>query len=672
MKEQQYEFPLPLGTVIQGGVKPYGKKEEHYQYHIEEVLGQGSFGITYKVWVSVKIGNATSKAYFAVKEHFVKGRCHRAVDGVTVEYPVETARDVEESLKDFISEGRLLRAICKVKNPDDPDNDGWRHVVPVNEVVEANNTAYFVMEYLDGGSIREKVPAGGIDEQVAMTFMKPICRAVSYIHRNKILHLDIKPDNIVMRRNPATAVEEPVLIDFGVSYHFDSQGKLTSTHTTLGHSDGFSPIEQYSVIDTFQTKVDVYALGATFFYLLTGKEPPKSVNVKVDTIASLLPSTVSERTRAAIVHAMAKDSDYRTPTVERFMEELAESITLPVGFKLKGAAASYFVAETIEVNPGYIEYSCMTDEKEAKVCSNTKILAFRLLERFDKELHGRAADLSVVGADDKSGGDTFFHEVRRTMGMTEVGEWHMNGERVERELFHDNGTLYAVCDIRYRPERSWSKICRRIRQGIRQLFATIGKAFNSLAKHGRRALKPLLSILCITLVAFGLYNLWPTVIGWLHDETPRTPFSPDTVSLRNHPFDTPTVHAEVATTENEQSSPAERTSQTSQSSVVQQPSSPSAPAQQPSTPSPLPQQPSTPSPQLQQPSTPSPQVQQPSAPSPAQQQEDVAALAVKYANMDGAENSAKALQYALKADDATRARVISKLKAKGYPPAMAY
>lgn len=469
MPEKQYEYTLPIGTVIKGGMKPGGKKGERFQYHIEEVLGQGGFGITYKVWALMKVGNATAKAYFAVKEHFVKGRCHRAADGVTVEYADEAREEVEDSLKDFVSEGRLLNSICNVKNPNDPKNDGWRHVVPVNEVVEANNTAYFVMEYLDGGSLRKKVPAGGLDEQVALAYMKPICRAVAYIHRNNILHLDIKPDNIVMRRDLVNGIEEPVLIDFGVSYHFDSQGRLTTTHTSLGHSEGYSPTEQYGVVNSFRPQIDVYALGATFFYLLTGMEPPSAFNVKVDTIASQLPPTVSERTRAAIVHAMAKDADYRTPTVQRFMEELAESITLPIGTLLKGNSAQYFVAETVEVKPGYIEYSCVKDEKAFDNQTGTRTLQFRLLELFVKGRHQREKDHSVTGVDYSTDGDAFFREVRRSMGMTEEGEQHMMGNTVERELFRNNGTLYAVCDYRYRPETSVDKLRQQMSGGMSKI-----------------------------------------------------------------------------------------------------------------------------------------------------------------------------------------------------------
>lgn len=307
--QKQYTFTLPVGTILTGGQN---------SYHVEDVLGQGGYGITYKVWAIIKNGQIPVKVPFAVKEHFVNGRCHRAADGVTVEYSQEAAEDVEESLKDFVKEGRLLNKICQA------DDEAVRYIVPVNEVIEANNTAYFVMQYLEGGSLRRMVLAGqgGLSEDNALALIKPIARAVDFIHRHKVLHMDIKPENIVMHRNLLTGQEEPVLIDFGVSLHFNKKGGLTSKHTSIGHTDGFSPIEQYGAVETFAPWIDVYALGATLYYLLTGKTPPKAFDMAPDDVDKNLPSVVSNRTKAAIKHAMAKDYHDRTQSASTFLWEL--------------------------------------------------------------------------------------------------------------------------------------------------------------------------------------------------------------------------------------------------------------------------------------------------------------------------------------------------------------
>lgn len=305
---KKYVFTLPVGTTLTGGQN---------SYHIEDVLGQGGYGITYKVWAVIKNGQIPVKVPFAIKEHFVNGRCHRAADGVTVEYSQEAAEDVEESLKDFVKEGRLLNKICQVSD------EAVRYIVPVNEVIEVNNTAYFVMQYLEGGSLRRMVlNSGALPEEKALALIKPIVRAVDFIHRHKVLHMDIKPENIVMHRNLLTGQEEPVLIDFGVSLHFNKKGGLTSKHTSFGHTEGFSPIEQYGAVETFAPWIDVYALGATLYYLLTGKTPPKAFDMTPDDVDKNLPSRVSKRTRAAIKHAMMKDYHDRTQSASTFLWEL--------------------------------------------------------------------------------------------------------------------------------------------------------------------------------------------------------------------------------------------------------------------------------------------------------------------------------------------------------------
>ena len=503
MPEKQYEFPLPIGTVIEGGDMTDGRVGEHYQYHIEEVLGQGGFGITYKVWAIIRYGQIEMKAWFAIKEHFVRGRCHRASDGKTVEYSIEAREDVEDSLKDFIKEGRLLHEICHVKNPGDPKNEGWRHVVPVNEVIETNNTAYFVMQYLDGGSIKAKAPMG---EEQALSYMRPICQAVAYIHRHGILHMDIKPENIVMRRDLKTQYEEPVLIDFGVSLHFDRKGNLTTTHTSFGRTDGYSPIEQYGAVTDFQPKIDVYALGATLFYLLTGTVPPMSLILERAQLESMLPENLSQRTRAALLHAMTKEPSRRTPSASRFIEELEDSISLPRGFKLVSPHGTFLITDVREVNANYILYDAVPYQDNASSDGDnvTKVFQYQVLERFVKGQSKRQSDNTVVHANDGDGMSSFWEQATKTMELSEVGQTVQHGNHLERETFEANGTTYAVCDTRFRPESNASKAIRRKK---------LSSATEGLANGWQKAKKPLMWTALAALVIGALILLAPTLKG---------------------------------------------------------------------------------------------------------------------------------------------------------------
>ena len=198
------------------------------------------------------------------------------------------------------------------------------NIVDVNEVFEANGTAYFVMEYLDGGNLRQVVKnsKGGLTEAEAISIIKPIAEALQVMHSRKFLHLDIKPDNIVMRRGENGLKDEPVLIDFGVSVHFDKSGHVTTTHNNAGYSVGYSPIEQYCAIDKFSPWCDVYALSATFLYLLTGKDPVGAYDLTEEGLLKTIPSSVSESTRKAILNGMKKDYHERSQTIDAFLAEL--------------------------------------------------------------------------------------------------------------------------------------------------------------------------------------------------------------------------------------------------------------------------------------------------------------------------------------------------------------
>lgn len=277
------------------------------QYRIVEVLGAGSFGITYLASSKVKYGNVSFNVKFAIKEHFMDS-CYRDKDGVRVHCTPTSRNSVEQSRNDFLNEAKRLQNLCNFS----------RNIVHVNEAFEANGTAYYVMEYLDGGS------PGKMGEREALHYIQQIAAAVKILHEHKLLHLDIKPDNIVLKRED-TGTIYPVLIDFGITKHFDEKGNPTSSPNAKGISLGYAPIEQNDVIREFAPTLDIYALGATLLYLLTGKNPPSSVKL-IDSsqkeLNSLIPANVSKSTRAAILKAMKPNKNERTQTVSSFLKDL--------------------------------------------------------------------------------------------------------------------------------------------------------------------------------------------------------------------------------------------------------------------------------------------------------------------------------------------------------------
>ena len=289
---------LKIGTIL---------RSSSQEYKIEKILGAGSFGITYLASSKVKHGNVTFTVKFAIKEHFMES-CFRDANGVLVHCTPTSQRNVEQSRKDFINEAKRLQKICQYS----------RNIVHVNEAFEANGTAYYVMEYLDGGSPKPT------DEKSAIVIIEQVAEAVSILHKNKLLHLDIKPDNIVLKSSE-NGDTYPVLIDFGITKHFDEKGNPTSSPNAKGISQGFAPIEQNDVIREFAPTLDIYALGATLLYLLTGKNPPSSIKL-IDPsqreLRALIPSTVSPETRNAILRAMSPNKNDRPQSVNAFLNDL--------------------------------------------------------------------------------------------------------------------------------------------------------------------------------------------------------------------------------------------------------------------------------------------------------------------------------------------------------------
>ncbi len=296
------KYALPLGA----------KLKSQNEYTITKILGQGGFGITYIATAQVKVGNIPVNANFAIKEFFLNGKCKRANDGITL-IPLDDSftKEIDKSLKDFITEGERINKLCHADE----------HIVNVNEVFTANNTAYFVMEYIDGGNLKKYVERkGALSEKEAKEIILPIATAIGKMHEEHILHLDIKPENIMIKWTENGSIS-PIIIDFGIAMHFDKEGKATTRSKNENVSDGYAPPEQYGSITHFSPKVDVYALGATMFYMLVGNDPQIAFDVSTEYLESNLQG-ISDTIKYAIMHAMALNKTARTTNAEEFIAEL--------------------------------------------------------------------------------------------------------------------------------------------------------------------------------------------------------------------------------------------------------------------------------------------------------------------------------------------------------------
>lgn len=268
-------------------------------YRIVRTLGQGGFGITYEA-EQVALGRSVS-----IKEFFMKEYCSRNSDTSHVSVPSEGGHDLVDRFRQkFIKEAKMIASL------DHP------HIVRVFDVFEENGTAYYVMDYLPGGSLSDKVAHVYLSSDEILHYLNQICSALKYIHNQSILHLDVKPSNILFNKSGNI-----VLIDFGISKHYDESGGQTSS-TPIGISKGYAPLEQYQQNDVsrFTPATDIYSLGATLYYMSTGKTPPDASSVYEDGLER--PAGLSDTIWSVIEKSMQPRRKERPQNVDAFLSIL--------------------------------------------------------------------------------------------------------------------------------------------------------------------------------------------------------------------------------------------------------------------------------------------------------------------------------------------------------------
>jgi formylglycine-generating enzyme required for sulfatase activity len=187
----------------------------------------------------------------------------------------------------------------------------------VIDVFEDNQTAYTVMEYVQGETIKQLVQhKGALSEQVAMKLLLQLLDAVEELHNKDMLHRDIKPDNVLI-----TPEGRVVLIDFGSAREF-AEGKTTTQTAML--TPGYAPIEQYSNRAQRGTYTDIYALGATLYYMLTGEKPIAATDRNLEAIQPphALNNKVSEQISSAVMLAIELKPENRFQSVAEMREAL--------------------------------------------------------------------------------------------------------------------------------------------------------------------------------------------------------------------------------------------------------------------------------------------------------------------------------------------------------------
>lgn len=247
MKENNLHMILKLGALIFSA---------RNTYRIESVLGHGTFGITYTVKV-IK-GRDKNKTY-ALKEFFINGISSREESGI-----VSSCSDTistEQCKAEFIAEAKNLIAL---NHP---------NIVKAYEVFEDNGTVYYTMDYIEGENLNSYLKQKSLTLDEAVKIITKIAYALSYMHESQhMLHLDLKPGNVMRRYSDG----QIILIDFGLSRYFTDEDMAEGELPIGLGTKGYAPVEQSEYRNrkaNFKATIDVYALGATFYKLLTGESP---------------------------------------------------------------------------------------------------------------------------------------------------------------------------------------------------------------------------------------------------------------------------------------------------------------------------------------------------------------------------------------------------------------
>jgi serine/threonine protein kinase len=273
------------------------------KYSIDKKIGAGGFGITYRAH------HSQLNTVYAIKEFFPSGRCARDTQRNTVIPQGITNETYEKYKKKFIEEAQMLASL---NHP---------NIVKVIDVFEENNTSYIIMPFIQGNTVQQVVEQQGrMSYDYAVNFIAQLCDAVGYIHAHNILHRDIKPDNIIITPQNMT-----VLIDFGAARQFIQD--QTQHHTTM-LTPGYAPYEQYTATNHKGTYSDIYSIGATFYFMLTGQTPTDAPTRMLEAMPSPknLNPEISDNVNIVILKAMNLKPADRYQQAKDLLNDLLDNV----------------------------------------------------------------------------------------------------------------------------------------------------------------------------------------------------------------------------------------------------------------------------------------------------------------------------------------------------------
>ena len=297
-KETGREYALPLQTILVG------------KYLIGRVLGQGGFGITYIGW------DIALERKVAVKEYYPNGQANRAPGTRSLSwYTSESAQAARQAgMEMFLKEARKMAKVEDIPG-----------VVKVRELFRENETAYIVMDFVEGETLKARLKrTGPMPWAQAKAIFRPAIQAMEKVHQAGLIHRDLSPDNIMLLPDGSVKI-----LDLGAAKDLNVNSGASSMQVAKG---GFSPFEQYTQRGGSGPWTDVYAMAATIYFTLTGKLPPAAMDrVEEDTISWNLPGldALPASALSALQKALAVTAKKRTQSMEELEKGLFDETPQP-------------------------------------------------------------------------------------------------------------------------------------------------------------------------------------------------------------------------------------------------------------------------------------------------------------------------------------------------------
>ena len=341
---------LKIGTILRG------------IYRIDSYLSSGGFGNTYIAT------NIEFEECVAIKEFFMKGITQRDDNQTTVSVSnSENTNSFLEQKEKFKKEARRIR---QLKN---------EHIVAVHDLFEENGTAYYVMDYVDGENLAERLKRTGnpMTEQEVRVILPQILNALKSVHDAGIWHLDLKPANILVDKSGNVK-----LIDFGASKQLNAQKGGATTSTAISYTNGYAPREQMEQnYDKFGPWTDIYALGATLYNLLTNTRPPLPTDIDDDIsddkhLALPFPASVGDEMKKLVQKLMCTNRMQRPQNIGEIQNSLIDSL-----IDSKSTAVQED-EETIIAHPKKDEFASKKNKKESDIQGSIRVKN----NRFNKKI----------------------------------------------------------------------------------------------------------------------------------------------------------------------------------------------------------------------------------------------------------------------------------------------